>query len=112
MEGRGLPRVPGGQFYKKMATTSKDKVCFVSEGEATKAGYRPSKRQAGAAGEEMVVKHRRQGLRLGILVLLVIAGGIACQAGPPLQGSILDECARPTLANREWCLSMQHPNTK
>ncbi len=36
--------VPGGQFYRQMATTSKDKVCFGSEAEATKAGYRKSKR--------------------------------------------------------------------
>ncbi len=36
--------VPGGQFYRQMATTSKDKVCFGSEGEAEKAGYRKSKR--------------------------------------------------------------------
>ncbi len=49
-------------------------------------------------------------LSLGILVLLVIAGAVACQAGPRPQASIMDECARPTFANRDWCLTMQFPN--
>ncbi len=36
--------VPGGRFYQRMATTSKDKVCFGSQAEAEKAGFRKSKR--------------------------------------------------------------------
>jgi hypothetical protein len=38
-----INHVPGGQFYKQMAATSKDKVCFGSEAEARKAGSRESK---------------------------------------------------------------------
>ena len=36
--------VPGGRFYQRMATTSKDRVCFGSETEAEMAGFRKSKR--------------------------------------------------------------------
>ena len=46
------------------------------------------------------------------VALLVGLAGTACQAGPPVQGSILDGCARPTQANQDWCLSTQHPNIK
>ncbi len=39
--------VPGDQFYRQMATTSKDKVCFGGEAEAEKAGsLRRSMRRA------------------------------------------------------------------
>ncbi|HEY7675944.1 MAG TPA: hypothetical protein VIG69_02645 [Candidatus Methylomirabilis sp.] len=36
--------VPGGRFYGRMATTSKNKVSFGSEADAERAGYRRSKR--------------------------------------------------------------------
>ena len=49
--------------------------------------------------------------RMGILGLLVLAGAIACQAGPP-QATILDACANPRESNRDWCISQQHPNIK
>jgi hypothetical protein len=48
---------------------------------------------------------------MGILGLLVLAGAIACQAGPP-QATILDACANPSESNRDWCISQQHPNLK
>lgn len=35
--------IPGGQFYRQTTTTSKDKVCFGSETEAERAGYRKPK---------------------------------------------------------------------
>ncbi len=57
-----------------------------------------------------VVKNRQQWVRLGLLVLLIIAGVMGCQAGPRPQGSILDGCASPTPSNKDWCLSTQFPN--
>ena len=65
-------------------------------------------RQAAAKGET-VVENRKQWTRLRLLVLFIIAGVMGCQAGPRPQGSILDECARPTPADRDWCLSTQFP---
>ncbi len=56
--------------------------------------------------------NRNRDIRLGIFLTLVIAGAVGCQAGARVQGSMLDECARPTFANRDWCLSAQFPNLK
>ncbi len=47
-----------------------------------------------------MVKNLQQWMHLPALVLLLIAGAVACQAGPQPQASILDECARPTVPNR------------
>ncbi len=56
-------------------------------------------------------KNRRRWALLAILVSLVVAGTMACQAGPWQGASILDECNRPTVSNRDWCLSIRFPNT-
>ena len=58
-----------------------------------------------------MVNQRRYRIWLGIVVLLVVAGLMGCQAGPTPWRSIMDECGRPTAANRDWCLSIQFPNT-
>ena len=58
-----------------------------------------------------MVKQRRYRTWLGIVVLLVAAGLMGCQAGPYPWRSIMDECGRPAVANRDWCLSIQFPNT-
>ena len=63
-----------------------------------------------AAKEGSMVTQGRQRRRLGILELLVAAGLVGCQAGPYPWRSIMDECGRPTPANRDWCLSIQFPN--
>ncbi len=36
--------LPGGHFYRPMATTSQNKACFGSEAEAERAGFQKSKR--------------------------------------------------------------------
>ncbi len=62
--------------------------------------------------EETMNTNRTWWIGLGILATLITIGGMGCQAGPRPQGSILDGCAHPTVANQDWCLSMQYPNIK
>lgn len=64
----------------------------------------------GGAREGTVGEHRQLGTWLGVLVMFVIAGLVGCQAGPRPGVSILDECGRPTAANRDWCFSIRFPS--
>ncbi len=57
-----------------------------------------------------MVTHGRQWRRLGVLVLLVAAGLMGCQAGPYPWRSIMDECGQPNPSNKDWCLSVRFPN--
>ncbi len=58
-----------------------------------------------------MVGQGRRWRRLGIWVLLVVAGLTGCQAGPRQWPSFLDECSRPHPGNKDWCLSIRFPNT-
>jgi hypothetical protein len=44
---------------------------------------------------------------LEALVFLALVALAGCQGISRTQPSILDECAKPTLNNRDWCFSMQ-----
>ena len=57
-----------------------------------------------------MAKHAGQWIRLGVLALVVVGELAACAAGPLPLASIMDECGRPTAANRDWCFSVQFPN--
>ncbi len=64
-----------------------------------------------AGKEENMVRLGRRRRRLAFSVLLVAAGLMGCQAGPYPWRSIMDECGYPTPSNKDWCLSIQFPNT-
>ena len=63
-----------------------------------------------ATKEETVLKNRHHGVGLTILVMLVLAGVLGCQAGPRPKASLLDECGHRAAATRDWCLSIQFPS--
>lgn len=50
---------------------------------------------------------------LAVVSLILCASGfLGCQAGFRSLASLSDECAQPTPANRDWCLSIQFPNAE
>ncbi len=55
--------------------------------------------------------HRRPRALAALLVILV-GSLIGCQAVAGPQATTLSECANPTPANRDWCLTRQFPSVE
>ncbi len=64
-------------------------------------------------GQKIARRHSALRAAIGACALLAAVALPACHAAGPGERSIVENCNYPaSQADRDWCLSVQHPNVK